>query len=197
MCKSIRSKKIVEIYQQNRNPIWIKKNKKTGGNKMKKIILILVLVVGIVAALSAFEGMKEHKGNDTEHCQGMQQGMMNKNMDKQHGMGDGLGMIMAELELTDAQKEQIEVLQMKHKKDIIQLKADIDILQVDKYAARQDQDFKELKKLTGKIFDLKKNIAIKQVEHHESMWKVLTPEQQVKAKELKQDKSCSKMQGRK
>ncbi|MDO9576953.1 MAG: Spy/CpxP family protein refolding chaperone [Candidatus Cloacimonadales bacterium] len=160
---------------------------------MKRIMVALLLVAGIVAALSAFEGMKEHQGKDFEHGQGM----MRENMENQPGMGDGFGMLPAELELTDAQKEQIENLQINHKKEMIQLKADIDILQVDKHKAMQDHDFKELKKLTGKIFDLKKSIAIKQVEHQEAIWNVLTPEQQAKADGMKQDKPCSKMQGNK
>jgi len=155
---------------------------------MKKLIVTLVLVVGIMAALSAFEGMKEHKGKDNEHCQGMKQ----KNMEKHHKMGDGFGMLMAELEFTDAQKEQFEDLKIKHQKSVIQLKADIDILKIDKQAAMRNHNFGKMKKKVGSIFELKKEIAIKQVTHHEAMWNILTAEQKDQAEKLMKDKPHSK-----
>lgn len=150
---------------------------------MKRIIVTLALVVGIVAGLAAFDGWNEHKGRDFEHCQGM----MEKNMNRQHDMG-GFGWMLESLELTDAQKKKIDELQLKHKKAMIQLDADIEILIVDKISTMQEHDFAKVKKITGSIFDLRKNVAVKQIEHLEAMWNVLTPEQQQKADELRNSK---------
>jgi Spy/CpxP family protein refolding chaperone len=165
--------------------------------KMKRIVVTLVLVVGIVAVLSAWDGMRQNKGNQQHDCQGLMQEQCGMHQGMSHGMhqgmGEGFGFMLGELELTDAQMEEIENLQMQHHKDMIQFKAEIDIMQVDKQAAMRDHDFGKVKKLTGKIFDLKKNQAVKQVEHQEAVWNVLTPEQQAKADQLKKDRPHFKM----
>ena len=154
-----------------------------GGIKMKKIIVTLVLVVGIVVALSAFEGMREHRGEESGQHQGKQHGMMNKNM------GKSLKMLMEKLELTDAQKDQIDEMQSKSRKEMIQLEADIEILIVDKRTFMKDHDFGKVKKVVGNIMDLKKEMALKQIDDHAEIWNSLTPKQQEKAEELKEDKS--------
>jgi Spy/CpxP family protein refolding chaperone len=187
---------VVAMCRQNRNPKWTYKIQKKEVNKMKKIIVTLVLIVGILATLSAYDGMRQQQGKDIDNCQknmNKQHGKMQNNMSKQHGIEKGFYMLMEELELTENQEEQIEELKIAQKKSMIQLEAEIDLLKVDKHTAMKNHDFKELKKLTGKMFDLKKNIALKQVEFREAIWNVLTAEQQAKADEMKKEKHHFKM----
>ncbi|MCF7792891.1 MAG: Spy/CpxP family protein refolding chaperone [Candidatus Cloacimonetes bacterium] len=147
---------------------------------MKRIIVTLVLVVGIAAALAAFDGMGERNG-----WQGRKnQKMMNQEM-QHHGMGNPMGMLCENLDLTDAQKDKIDELKIAHDKKMIQLHADEKILQVDKKTAMMDQDFAKVKKLTDKIYDRKKDIALAKIDHHEDVWNELTPEQQEEAKEMR------------
>lgn len=149
---------------------------------MKRIIVTLVLVVGVVAALAAFDGMKGENGWQGKKQQNRM--MMNEKMER-HGMGNELGFLCENLDLTDVQQAKIEELKIAHQKKMIQLHADAKILQVDENAAMKDQDFAKVKKLTSKIYDIKKNIALAKVSHQEDVWNQLTPEQQQKAKEMK------------
>lgn len=158
--------------------------------KMKRIIVTLVLAAGIVAALAAFEGNQEHEGWGMKPHGKM---MNNENMGHR-GIGDGLGMMCEKLDLSDAQKEKVQELKTSHQKQMIQLHADIEILLVDQKVAAMDQNFKAMKKITGQIFDLKEKIALEKIDHQEAVWNEFTPEQQEEAKALKMGSPRKMMQ---
>ena len=155
---------------------------------MKRIVFTIVLAVGIVAMLSAFDGRKELKNRD--FVPGHQ--MCQKNMNKQPDMD--FGWILQKLDLSDAQKKKIEDTQIKHQKAMIQLEADIDILKLDKQAAMMENDFAKMKKVAGNIYDLKKTAALKRIEQQEAVWNVLANEQKTKAAELRKEKPKMKQQ---
>jgi len=137
---------------------------------MKKtaLILTLVLVTGLVFA---FHGEGKEGRNEHGKKGGMQKEMM-------------MGRMMEALELSDAQKNKIEALNFEHKKQMIEVKAELETLQLDKREAMKDNDFAAAKKLNSKIFDTKEEIANARLDLKEKIMKELTPEQQEKAKEL-------------
>ncbi|MCF7857762.1 MAG: Spy/CpxP family protein refolding chaperone [Candidatus Cloacimonetes bacterium] len=151
---------------------------------MKKILLAVLITLTVVSMLSAFEVMK---GND-KPCN--DNSMMYQQ--KQHKMGNNnMELLCENLDLTDAQKDKIAVLRAAHQKKMIQFNADIDTKRVDKRAAMMDNDFAKQKKITGNIFDSKKQSALQRIDHHEAIWNILTPEQKLKANELRKEHSQS------
>jgi Spy/CpxP family protein refolding chaperone len=153
----------------------------TKEEKMKKITITIVMVFALMAILTAFE---KHHG-EMENFEGkMHPG-------EEHMMREGFGgfdRIHEELDLTDKQIETMEEMRLAHQKEMIGMHAEIEIMKVDKHFAMKNHDFAKNKKITAKMFDLKKSQAIKEIGHHETMWNLLTPEQQEKADELMKDR---------
>ena len=148
---------------------------------MKKITITIVMVFALIAILTAFE----------KPCEEMEKFEGKMHPGEKHMMREGFGgfdRIHEELDLTEKQIETMEEMRLTHQKEMIGMHADIDILMVDKRFAIKNHDFDKTKKITAKIFDLKKSQAIKKIEQHETMWNLLTPEQQEKAKELMKDR---------
>ena len=139
------------------------------------------MVFALMAMLTAFEKHHEEMGRFEGKMHPGGEHMMRE------GFG-GLDRICDELELTDKQIEKMEAMRLAHQKEMIGTHADIDIIKVDKRSAMRNHDFDKTKKITAKMYDLKKAQALKKIEHHEMMWNLLTPEQQEKAKELMKDR---------
>lgn len=148
---------------------------------MKKFTITIVMVFALMAVLTAFEKPCEEMGRF--------EGKMHPG--GEHMMREGFGgfdRIHEELELTEKQIETMEEMRLDHQKEMIGMHAEIDIMKVDKHFAMKNHDFAKIKKITARMFDLKKSQAIKKIEHHETMWNLLTEEQQEKAEELMKDR---------
>ena len=100
--------------------------------------------------------------------------------------------IRDELDLTKEQIKQMDELRSSIKKESIKLNSDMNILQVDQKDALKEFNFKEAKKITGKIFEIKKNLAIKRIEMQEQRWNILDTEQQAKVEEMMQQRGHHK-----
>ncbi len=144
---------------------------------MKRIILTVVGIIALSGILIAFDGDCDHMKEGEMHHRGMHPEMRGDDF-------GGFGMLCEELELTDAQIDELEQLRIAHKKATIQIHSQIAILHVDQKSAFKDHNFDAAKKITARIFELKKNQAIARIEHREAMWDKLTSEQQEKADEL-------------
>ena len=141
----------------------------------------MVLIVGVIASMAAFE--RDHDGKEQGRMQyDKQMKFHEKSMMKNDG--DHFGMMLKELDLTDTQAEKIAGFISAHKKEMIQLKADIDVKLVDKRTLMKEHDFAKIKKITSQIFDLKESMELKKIENNEKIWNILKPEQQEKADEM-------------
>jgi len=100
-------------------------------------------------------------------------------------MHDDYQMMCEELDLTDEQKDQMEDLRIKNRKEMITERANLELLDIDKKSAMKDKNFKQAKSVTKEIFKMKQDIAISRIDQQEERWNILTPEQQDKAEELK------------
>ena len=120
---------------------------------MKKITITIVMVFALMAMLTAFEKHQEEMGRFEEKIHPGGEHMMRE------GFG-GLDRICDELELTDKQIEKMEAMRLAHKKEMIGTHADIDIIKVDKRSAMKNHDFDKTKKITAKLYDLKKAQAL-------------------------------------
>ena len=136
---------------------------------MKKLAITLVMIIGIVVAMSAFERDCDEMGKGRkQYDKGM--GHHDRNMMQKDG--DHFGMMCEDLDLDDAQQDKIEKFRSAHRKEMIELKADIEIKMVDKRDATRDKNFAKMKKITSEIFSLKESIALKKIEQHEKIWNI-------------------------
>lgn len=154
---------------------------------MKKLVFVVIGVIAVIGLLTAFDGdcrgIKDGEGHPMKgkmFKDGGHPGMMK-------GMHDGYQMMCEELDLTDKQKEQMEDLHIKNKKEMITAKANLELLDIDKRSAMKDKNFKQAKAVTKKIFKMKQDIAISRIDQQEERWNILTPEQQEKADEMRSE----------
>jgi len=162
---------------------------------MKKITLLIVLLtLGSLALFAQPPGVMDGQ----QFRRGMRNFQQGQPMYGQRGMGNDWdnehfqGMF-EELELTDTQHVQISELRDTHRKWSIQHNADVKTLQIDKDAALRDNDFTKAKKITKQIFEKKSTAAIKRLELRESIWNILTKEQQEKCNTMKHQRPQHKM----
>ena len=148
---------------------------------MKKSYIIVITLLLLTGLLTAVE-----KGI----CQGKEDhsGMMQGRFEQKHEDGWMLEHMAEELELTDSQQEYLHELHLENKKLMIQKKAEIDILVLDKITAMKNKDFTEAKKLTAKIFEVKQEMALNKIDRQEEHWNLLTEEQKLKAEEMRSNK---------
>ena len=159
---------------------------------MKKIILIIAGIIAISVMLMAFDGPgfdpEEKRGRDFEHPK------FERKFESRNDEGSMFERIRDELDLTKEQIEQMDDLSSSNKKECIKLKSDMDILHVDQKDALKEFNFKEAKKIINKIFEIKKNLAIKRIEMQEGRWNILDAEQQAKVEEMMQQRGHHKKQ---
>ena len=147
---------------------------------MKKTVLILTLVLA-AGLVFAFHG----EGKGEKRFEGKRHNDMQKEMMMEH--------MMEALELSDAQKDKVETLTFEHKKQMIEVRAELETLLLEKKEAMKDNDFAAAKKLNAKIFDKKEEIANARLDLKDDIMNELTPEQQEKAKDLHKKMGKRKM----
>jgi hypothetical protein len=145
---------------------------------MKRVLLIALalLLVGILAA----QGMMNH-GKLENH---EQRGFAGKERMKREHQPNMMMRIMQNLELSEKQMEELQSNRVAMQKKEIQVQADIQTLEIDARIAHLDMDFKQLKKISSSIFDLKKELKLEHIANMEKCWNVLTDEQKAEAQEL-------------
>jgi len=148
---------------------------------MKRISLILVIVVLSSAALLAWEGQNHERLEQENQGQRIHPRKVNDSGNK--GFGMRMEMI-EELELTDKQIEKLGTIKTAHLKQNIQLKADLEILQIDKREAMKTKNFTAAKKVNAEISKLRLQMNISQIDQQESIWNELTDKQKEKATKL-------------
>lgn len=130
---------------------------------MKKITALVTLVVLVIVGLSAFErGFRGERGEKREMYE------------QHHEMYDNP---FDELDLSKEQQEKIEDARVEMKKDIIPIKSEIDILQIEKHEALKDENFSQVKQLIKDISKKRTAIQFIQIDHKEEVSKILTDEQ--------------------
>ena len=166
---------------------------------MKKILILLVIAVAAIGILSAEEDCKRFQGERGEGRGFEHRGEKFEHPGKGHGQpGKGHGGLMfhekmiEELDLTEEQQTEIRKLRTENKKLMIQKQADIKILKIEIHEALAEQNFGEAKRITEKISDIEKDLAVNKIEMHEKHWEILTDEQKEKAKEMKKDRPMMK-----
>jgi len=153
---------------------------------MKKLVFVVIGIIAVIGLLSAFDG--DCRGTKDGEHHPMRDKMLKDgdHHSKMQGMHhDGYLMMCEELDLTNEQKEQMEDLRIKNKKEMITVKASLELLEIDKRSAMKDKDFKQAKAVTKKIFEKKQDVAISRIEEHKQRWNILTPEQKEKAEEMR------------
>ncbi len=159
---------------------------------MKSITMIIAIML-IATTAMAIGGVEVGSG-----CAEMERGHGHHNF--QRGMGErhgeGFGFALKELNLSEDQQNKIDDLNIKHKKEMIDLRADLKKMELEKHEAMKDADFSKAKSLTGNIFDKKAEIAKKRISLHEDIYKILTPEQREAAKKLHANRPAAGRRGR-
>lgn len=149
---------------------------------MKKYVVLVALFALIATPLFAQMHMNPQgrQMNMQHECKGKMEHPMKR--------GDGhMGFpfwMADELELTEDHVDLIMDYQAKSKKQLIDIKADIDKLEIDQKMALKDEDFKTARKLIDQIFDKKAEIAKEHINVKEKIHSLLTQDQIEKMKEL-------------
>ncbi len=160
---------------------------------MKSITMIIaIMLIASTALVAQGHGMGNNCG-EMNHKQG-HHNFQGRGM--KGGHGDGMGFALKELNLSEDQQSKIDALNLNHKKEMIDLKADLKKMELEKHSAMKDANFDKAKSVTEKIFDKKAEIAKKRISLHESIYKILTPEQREAAKKLHANRPAAGSRGR-
>ena len=149
---------------------------------MKKILLITTALLLLTVPLLVAQG-NMGKGNNTPgQCNMSGKNMMMKGGRGGHGQGHVMGMGLMqcqELNLTDAQKDQMEQLSYDHQSRMIDLKAQVEKAQLDKrHAMNTDSpDKARVLSATREVSRIRGQIAEERVNNRFAMRDILTAEQ--------------------
>jgi Spy/CpxP family protein refolding chaperone len=89
---------------------------------------------------------------------------------------DHMGML-GRLDLSEAQQEQVRTFQHEHQLDVIDLRAEISKLRLQKEKALRDNDFRSARTLNDRLHNKMGELAGKDIELREKIHQVLTAEQ--------------------
>jgi Spy/CpxP family protein refolding chaperone len=152
-------------------------------------ILLLVLAFCISGAsaqpMDRGTGMHDNPpGQMNMKCGGMMhEGMMRGDMtERQHHMK----MMLMRLGLDEKQKAEVDRIMIAHMKDVIKKKADLDIAKLDLKGilSKDPMDMKAAESKLKEIEAMKTAIFLSHLNVHQEIKSVLTPEQQIKMKEM-------------
>ena len=152
---------------------------------MKKLVFVVIGVIAVIGLLTAFDGDGRRFDEGERHPMRDRMSKDGDHYNKMQGMHDEYQMMCEELDLTDEQKEQMEDLHIRNRKEMITERANLELLDIDKRSAMKDKNFKQAKSVTKEIFKMKQDIAISRIDQQEERWNILTPEQKEKAEELR------------
>jgi Spy/CpxP family protein refolding chaperone len=163
---------------------------------MKRIVLLAILLVGLFTLVSAQDTHSNQPCNNCDEQGNKHQEMSPMHMDKGPGMDCDMGCDedMADLKLTDEQKDRITTIREANRKEMIALNADIDVLEIDLRANLRNAKFQDAIKTSDQISDKRKIIAQKRIQTMAAIYNVLTPDQQ---KIMKDRKPMPEMKGHK
>ncbi len=119
------------------------------------MVMIMVLFTAVLAA------DYENPGVPREDCEGP------------HGGG-----FMQKLELSDAQDEAIQEIHSNHRRQTIDIHADIQKFEIDLQEALREGNFSEAKAVSGKISAKRADLQAKKLEMQEQVYKQLDSDQQ-------------------
>lgn len=142
-----------------------------------KTKLSLILGVLLLASLMVVPAMAQGHPPDADNDFGFGRGF-----GKGHGEGFALRQHMAEqLDLTDAQKDQIRDLRTKHQKEMIQRQADVKVARLElRELIRDAADRATINSKVEQIGDMQTEIKKAHVGHRLDVRDLLTPEQREK-----------------
>jgi len=106
------------------------------------------------------------------------------------GAGDGPQAMMARLNLTDAQKEQIEKLRTEHQRKNIEVQSKIRLARLDmrELTRAENPDRTAIEKKTRAVHDLDLQMKMNRIDHMFAVRAVLTPEQRKQWKDEMPDR---------
>ena len=104
-----------------------------------------------------------------------------------HGSGGRGGFPLAQLELTDAQRQQVRDVMQKHREDLRAAGAKLDQAHRAQREAATTMPVNEglIRSTSQALAEAQTEMALAQARVHGEIWTLLTPEQQAKAKELR------------
>jgi Spy/CpxP family protein refolding chaperone len=156
--------------------------------KTKLSLLLGALFLSALLIVPAFAQDDDQTAPEPQQafCQGMGPG---------HGMGHGKGMgpgggfgpqMAEQLELTDAQKDQMDDMRAAHQKQMIRQRADLKIARLElRELIRGDADRATINSKIDQIGKLETDLEKARVSHRLDMRDILTPEQREKLEDLR------------
>ncbi len=150
---------------------------------MKKYLILTTILALLATPLLAHDANHPHSRGQTQ--QQIPQGHFMKQGPEGKGQHIGFPFWLAEeLGLTDDQIEKIDDYQDDARRVAIDVKADIDKLQIDEKNAMDDGNYKEARKIVDQIFLKKATLAKERITLKEKIDSVLTEDQKDMLKAL-------------
>ena len=142
-------------------------------------LLIITLIVLMATALVAQEfntPRVNHLRNRRENINTRKPDMERMRRDESMGM-------LCRLDLSEQQKEQVRTFQHEHRLEVIDLRAEITKLRLQKEKALRDYDFRNARSLNDRLHNKMGELASKDIELREKIHQVLTTEQREELRE--------------
>jgi len=136
-------------------------------------ILIIVLMALLATALVA----QEFNTPRVNHLRDRRENIDTRRPDTVRMRGDDHMGMLGRLDLSEAQQEQVRTFQHEHQLDVIDLRAEISKLRLQKEKALRDNDFRSARTLNDRLHNKMGELAGKDIELREKIHQVLTAEQ--------------------
>lgn len=136
---------------------------------MKKVIVLTAIAV-LVSSLAFAEWHSKPHTKLSSHCHGSAE---DKPLKPHNPME-----VLTELDLSEDQEDLIHDYFNDFAKKKINIMADIKIMELEKREMLKDKDFVKAKQKVNAIFEKKMKLEREKIDLKESIWKVLTKEQQ-------------------
>ncbi len=153
---------------------------------MKRVILVVLLAAAVSSM--AVAQCREHEGQGPMAGRHEMRGGMDCHGQKDMGQGQWWEnpMVVKELDISEKQAEQIDQLSLSHRKNIIKLKADLEIAELEfRDLMEGDPSEADVRKKAKAISQLREKLQDLRIDHMLAVRKVLTPDQEKKLRGLK------------
>lgn len=156
---------------------------------MKKLLTLITSIIAITLFANSLSAQDLSKRHDKRHSDKSE--MQQSNHRRHNRMGQHNdhkqrhNMICEDLNLSPQQQTKIDALKSAHKKNLIDKRAQLKKLNIDKRDAMQKENFSQAKKINEQIGKIKTEISNMKIDHLESIYKELNAEQREQLKNQK------------
>jgi len=141
---------------------------------MKKIILIVIIMAVSIMAFAKGGFSKIGRDRHFDHGDGDHRNQISEFRNSIHNLRD--------LDLTKEQKDKMEEILTKYRKEIIDFRSKFESLKIDERSEMRKGNFEKAKTISKKVSKIKEEISFSNIDRQKNIYNILTKEQQEKFK---------------